>query len=112
MKFFDQIGKMSHFCYLIKTKATGCPKQFASKVGLSERQVYRVIEELRELGIRITFCKDRNSYYFENEAFVSFKMTVVENGQERKIIGGGNNFKNYEDFFLTDMKWQWQTPPL
>jgi DNA-binding transcriptional regulator GbsR (MarR family) len=109
MKFFEQIEFTSRICQSIKMKATGSPKEFAHRLGISERHLYRFIEQLKDVGIKIAFCKQRNSYYFENDAFVRFSMSVIENGHERKIVGGKNYLQKLYINLRNDEKWQPQS---
>lgn len=46
---------------------TGSPKELAIKLEISERQVFRYIENLQELGGKIKFDKLLNSYVYSSE---------------------------------------------
>jgi hypothetical protein len=51
---------------LIEKKKTGSPKELAVKLGLKERMVYIVLEDLRlTLQCDICYCKDKKSYFFQ-----------------------------------------------
>lgn len=50
---------------LIEEKKTGGPKELAKSLGLKERMVYNIMDELRlVLDREITFCKEKKSYVF------------------------------------------------
>ena len=50
---------------LIEKKKTGGPKDLAKSLGLKERMVYNVLEELKlTLGCDICYCKETKSYVF------------------------------------------------
>ncbi len=101
MKLFEEINLLERLDQLIRLKATGKPSELAKRLGLSERDLYRIIAELRSMEIKIAYCKHRRSYYYENETFLKFQASVVENGQERKIVGGENIFAFFENNFQT-----------
>jgi DNA-binding transcriptional regulator GbsR (MarR family) len=90
---------------LFRLKATGTPCELASKLGISKRQVYRYIDDMKEMGLKIEYCKKRKTYHYQEETFLKFKMVALENGVERKIIGGENNFNFLELFLQSAKKW-------
>ena len=50
---------------LIEKKQTGNPRELALKLGLKERMVYNVLDDLRlALGKEISYCKEIKSYFF------------------------------------------------
>jgi len=76
---------------LIKRKSTGCAEQFASKLGVSESQLFQDLKEMKELGAPIEYCHSRRSYIYENGA--GLKLYFSKNMQN--IKGGQNIFNNY-----------------
>lgn len=107
MKLFVEINLLERLDQLIRLKATGTPCELAQRLDISEREVYRIIADLRSKDVKITYCKKRQSYFYENDTFLKFQASVIENGKERKIIGGENNFDFFENNFLTARFWQW-----
>jgi predicted DNA-binding transcriptional regulator YafY len=57
-----RIDKMN---YLIRSKRTGTPIQFAEKLEISESTLYQHLNDLRELGAPIAYDKFRQTYYYE-----------------------------------------------
>ncbi|MHA7130683.1 hypothetical protein [Algoriphagus namhaensis] len=50
---------------LIEKKKTGSPKELADKLGLQERMIYNILDDLRlALGREICYCKEKKSYFF------------------------------------------------
>ena len=67
-RFIERIKRID---YLISTKSTGTPKQFAEKLCLSERQLYKYLNNLKDLGAPIKYSKTYSSYYYyKNGCFV------------------------------------------
>jgi hypothetical protein len=74
---FSILRKLEFLDSLIRTKATGSPKQLAAKLEIGERAVYYYIDLLKSLDAPLKFDKGRNSYiYTENGEFhFRFKKT-------------------------------------
>ena len=51
----------------IRQKGTGCPPEFARKMGISERSLYEYLKVLKDLGAPIRFSRHDHSYYYEIE---------------------------------------------
>ncbi len=49
---------------LIRRKATGTPRELANRLEICERTWYRILEELKDTGLPVAYCKERQSYYF------------------------------------------------
>lgn len=68
MTRLNQIEKILYLKELIKKEKTGAPKILAQKLHLSERSVYRLIEDLKLLYVgkkNIYYCSERKSYIFK-----------------------------------------------
>lgn len=53
---------------LIEKRKTGSPKELAGKLGLKERMVYNVLDDLRlTLGKEVCYCKEKKSYIFSEK---------------------------------------------
>ena len=112
MKLFEEINLLQRLDQFIRLKATGTPCELGEKLGISKRQVYRYIDDMKEMGLNIAYCKQRNSYFYKEDTFLKFKMSIIKNGEENKIIGGQNNSTLYESFFQSDKKWHSDDSPL
>ena len=60
-KIFNRLHQTDQ---LIRLKSTGTPKQLAVKLNICERQVYHVIENLRNYGAPIGYDRYRKTYYY------------------------------------------------
>lgn len=62
IKYFERYKLLIE---LIEKKKTGSPKELALKLGLKERMVYNVLDDLRlYLEIDISYSTELNSYIF------------------------------------------------
>jgi predicted DNA-binding transcriptional regulator YafY len=50
---------------LIRVKATGCPTSFSKRLDISNASLYRYLNDLKNLGAPIKYCKERESYMYE-----------------------------------------------
>ena len=63
----DYLNRLKKFDQLIRQRATGTPAQLAEKLNISERMVYNYINELRDIGLPITYCNQQQSYIYTKE---------------------------------------------
>ncbi len=90
MKSFEQLERLKKMNRLIKEECTGTPLQFANRLGVSQSHLYRCIEEVRDLGAPIGFCRTRQTYFYQNdfELKVSYSIQLVSEHMTKKIVGG------------------------
>lgn len=60
LKYFERYQRMQN---LIIQERTGNASEFAKKIGLSRRMLFNYLEELRDAGLVIEYCRRRNTYY-------------------------------------------------
>jgi predicted DNA-binding transcriptional regulator YafY len=58
----------------IRQKGTGAPREFARKLGISERSLYEYLKVLKDLGAPIKWSRPDRSYYYsvEGKFHISF----------------------------------------
>ncbi len=78
MTFGDQIKRMQRIDAFVRRKATGNTAEFARKLGISRITVIRTINEMRDMGFPIKFCRNRGTYYYEYEGKMADKLFVIE----------------------------------
>ena len=92
---------------LIKRKATGTPLELAERLDLDERDWYRLLREMRNMGFPIAYSPQRRSYYYEGEVFFQFKVCEMKDSEQVKRKGGQNFLRLDEYLFFTDSFCQW-----
>ncbi len=90
MIIISTLERLKQINELIKTKSTGSPKDFSKRMGISESHLYRCINEMKEMGAPIKFCRHRNSYYYAEpfEIKVSYSIEVITEEECREIKAG------------------------
>ncbi len=65
MKQIDFLEKRKLFIELVKRKATGTPKELATKLNIQERALYRFLSSLKTDGVEFKYCRTIRSYCLE-----------------------------------------------
>lgn len=65
MRLFSQINLLMQIHFHIEHKRTGTPKAFACRLHLSERSLYRILEELKDMDVNIIYNSIRCSYEYQ-----------------------------------------------
>ena len=76
---------------LIRKRATGCPKELAKRLGISERTWFKIRDELvNELDLPLAYDQHRETYYYteEGQLIFEFRRKLNVNDME-KLEGGG-----------------------
>jgi hypothetical protein len=87
----EQIERFKRMHKLIAARRTGKPAEFAHKIGVTERQLYNLLEEMKML-FPIEYNRYSNTYYYSDNVEVTIKF-VVGNDESEKINGGGCFFQ-------------------
>lgn len=66
MKFTDKKHKLDYLLQLIKSEHTGTPDQLAERIYVSRRTLFRYFEDLNDMGLSISYCYKRGTYYLIN----------------------------------------------
>ncbi len=82
--------RLRHLDSLIKSKATGTPKELAHKLGISERAWYKLRDQLiSECEVPIAYCKiNRTYYYIDVGSFIIGFQKMSESKRENISAGG------------------------
>jgi len=92
MNITDTKDKLERINKLIRLKATGTPKELAQQLNTTERTIYRIIKQLKEMGCPIYYDTIRGSYCYEEEGKLIFKFesknTDIETIEEINKWGG------------------------
>lgn len=88
LTYFDRLKRMDN---LIRSKATGSPKEFAQKLKISERLLYDYLGYMREMGANIEFDVYRRSYIYNPPVYFEFGYFPESISEEEvKEINGGS----------------------
>ncbi|MFN0032806.1 MAG: hypothetical protein ACKVOR_11660 [Flavobacteriales bacterium] len=61
----------------IRLEATGSAKEFASKLKISKRTLFRLLRDMHDLKAPINFSKDKNSYCYSVSGRLEMKFSTI-----------------------------------
>jgi biotin operon repressor len=100
IKIFDDLFLLQRVDHLIRTCATGTPEQLADRLGCCERDVYRLLADLRDQGFPIAYDRQADTYYYIEP--VKLHISIVVGSEKLLTIQGGekkiNFFERLPDF--------------
>lgn len=87
----DQIRLIERLDQLIRLKATGTPCELAKKINLSRRHTYRIINEMKNMGFPIEYCRTRQSFYYQVDVRFKFEVCALTEKEGKSTRGGKRN---------------------
>jgi len=109
MKALEQLERLQRMNQLIKAERTGSPDEFSQRLGISRRQLYTYIENIRDMGADICYSKNRRTFYFCNghEIEISYSFKIISKELSKTINGGFSVNFFQRAFFLhrTNLIW-------
>ena len=90
MTNLKQLERLRKVHKLIKLENTGTPGELAQKLRISSRQVYLVLEELKEMDAPILFNRRTGTYYYkyEYELTINISIQVLAHDKLMNIYAG------------------------
>lgn len=103
MKTIQQLERLRKIHQYIKVCNTGSPSEFATKLGISESQLYNVLDDLKIKGFPISYSRKLKSYIYNEscELEVNYSVQLLTPKEKIKIAGGC--IKNF--FTLMQLEW-------
>lgn len=86
-----QTHRIERIHLLIRRKATGTPKKLAQRLSISERQLYNILDLMKELGAPVYYNMAIDSYCYEFEVTFNYGFRKKMNKDEMVRIQGSNN---------------------
>ena len=107
MKAFEQLERLTRINRLIKEEKTGTPEEFACCLHIGRRRLFEHLDELRTMGVKIGYSKQRGTYYFSNgyEIELSYSLKIISQESAKEIFGGSYGFFCRVLFLCTPRKY-------
>lgn len=88
-----QIKRLRTIDRLIKSERSGNAQELADKIGISRKQVYNYINELKEIGVNIEYCRNKRSFVYNEpyEFLFNLRIKKLSNNEMIDILGGKKN---------------------
>ena len=91
MALLSQLDRYTRLHLLIRRAATGSAPELATKLGISERQVYNYLQELRDMGLPIAYDNFRATHHYTRSVRFEFIIEIQPlSDTELKEINGGS----------------------
>lgn len=90
MKTLKQLERLRKVHKLIQQEQTGAPTAFAKKMHISDRELYRMLEYLKELDAQIAYCRKSNTYYYKEsfDLLVNVSIKVMVKNELKTVYAG------------------------
>lgn len=91
MILFKQLVMLERMHALINQSCTGTPKAFSQTIGVSERHLHKLIDELKDMDAPIRYSRKKGTYFYTvpYEIKVSCTMRRLTGEEQGSIIAGG-----------------------
>ena len=96
MKLIQHIERLEKIEKLIQHSQTGTPDECAGKIGISRRQLYNYLEEMRSYGVEIRYSRKHQSFRFKNNKRlkIHFACELIDPFTKQQTYGGVQLFSN------------------
>jgi predicted DNA-binding transcriptional regulator YafY len=87
MSGMKYISRLERIDQLIRQERTGNAPAFANRLEISVRQLYNLIDELKDLGLPIEYCRTRQTFYYRVHCRIIFEIRVDDPDPLKKRKG-------------------------
>ena len=99
MILFKQLVMLERMHALISQSCTGTPKAFARKIGVSERYLHKLIDELKDMDAPIQYSRRDETYSYAAPFEIKSSCTMRRlTGKEQGSISAGHGLVNVFPF--------------
>lgn len=83
MNSIKTLARLEKLHQLINQERTGTPKELATRMHLSERLVYNLIDRLKEYDAMIEYDRSRKTYYYCDDFQFCVNLSLSINGANK-----------------------------
>ena len=93
IKILERLQRLHN---LIEQECTGTPLELSRKLGISERSVYNLLDQLKDFNAEIIYDRSRRTYYYKNDFILEIQLSfsVITNNELTEILAGSYLLKN------------------
>jgi hypothetical protein len=84
--YIDLFNRLEQIDFLISCRSTGNPKNFAKRIGVSERALYDTIILMKSLGAPIGYCKQKKTYFYVENGNLSIKFQKYAERKQMTLL--------------------------
>jgi predicted DNA-binding transcriptional regulator YafY len=75
IKYIERLERIDQF---IRQQRTGTAYEFAEKMGISRRQLYNLLDELKDLGLPVMYSRSTRTFMYEYNCRLKINIEVLE----------------------------------
>lgn len=72
MNLLEKLEMIKRMDALVRRRATGSPSELSHKLSISKRNVFYIINTMKDMGAPVSFCKSSNSYFYEEDVVFNY----------------------------------------
>lgn len=90
MKNIKTLERLQQLHQRILQENTGPPKSLANQMKISERSLYRLIEQLKDLHASVEYSRSMHTYYYSDdfELRVTISVKALSKNEVIEVFGG------------------------
>lgn len=97
LKYIDRLKRMDQ---LIRQQHTGNSDEFAERMGISRRQLYNLIEELKDFGLPVSFSRRAQTFFYAHNCRLEINIQVKDlDKQDYYVYEGGHVKKTFLNLY-------------
>jgi transcriptional antiterminator len=93
LKYIERLRRMDQ---LIRQQCTGNSDEFAERMGVSRRQLYNLIEELKDFGLPISFNRSSRTFFYINNCKLEINIEIKELDRTDYLIYNGGFIHEFQ----------------
>jgi predicted DNA-binding transcriptional regulator YafY len=86
MDVLRTIERLYNIHKLILLEKTGTPDEFAYKIHLSRRQLYNILDELKDWGAEIKYSRIGHTFYYVNDFDVKINQLQISSRDKKDTL--------------------------
>jgi biotin operon repressor len=86
LKYIERLRRIDQ---LIRQQRTGSALELAARMGISRRQLYNLIEELKEFGLPVCFNRSSKTFFYEYNCKLEINIEVKDLDKKEYLIYEG-----------------------
>jgi len=88
MNSIKNLKRLERLHELIVSECTGSPYELSQRLGISERLVYHLVEQLKDFDAKISYDRSRRTYCYDDnfDLEVDVSIKVFSNNQYTEVF--------------------------
>ncbi len=94
MKTFPFFNLLERIDQMIRQEKTGDSFEFSNRLGMSRRQLYYYLDEMKDIGLPISYNRREKTFYYKKHCKLRIQVSITElEDSEERIYDGAMQVK-------------------